>query len=78
MTQGRTSIAFFVDPDDDTPLVQDQGTSIADYIRYRSGGTGTDRSGVAFTPSEQASVDEQQQQAEANQLRAPKKPKLDL
>ena len=52
MSQGRTSIAFFADPDNDTPLSQ-KGNSIEDYIRYRSGGAGKDRSGVAFTESEQ-------------------------
>lgn len=52
MSQGRTSIAFFADPDNDTPLSQ-KGTSIEDYIQYRSGGAGKNRSGIAFTESEQ-------------------------
>ncbi|CAB9528368.1 Gibberellin 20 oxidase 2 [Seminavis robusta] len=52
MAQGRTSIAFFADPDNDTPLAQ-KGTSIEDYIAWRSGGSHEDRSGIAFTAAEQ-------------------------
>lgn len=55
MVQGRTSIAFFADPDSDTPLTR-EGTTMEDYILWRSGGTNANRSGVAFTPTEQQSL----------------------
>jgi hypothetical protein len=45
---GRTSIAY---PDENTPLLS-KG-SIKDYIHWRSGGSGHDRSGVSFTSAEQ-------------------------
>lgn len=51
ITRGRTSIAFFVDPDDGSPLLR--GGNIRDYIKWRSGGNAPDRSGIAFTSSEQ-------------------------
>lgn len=51
IARGRTSIAFFVDPDDGSPLLR--GGNIRDYIRWRSGGSAPDRSGIAFTSSEQ-------------------------
>jgi isopenicillin N synthase-like dioxygenase len=66
MVQGRTSIAFFADPDSDTPLTQ-EGTTMEDYILWRSGGTkkNADRSGVAFTPTEEE--EQHQQRSSANQ-----------
>ena len=61
----RTSLAFFADPDQDisaalkTTSEQDDDItkftktmSVAEYIQWRSGGTGTDRSGVDFTDDE--------------------------
>ena len=51
MSQGRTSIAFFADPDNGTPLSQ-KDTTIEDYIMFRSGGSDATRSGVAFTEME--------------------------
>jgi isopenicillin N synthase-like dioxygenase len=56
----RTSLAFFADPDRDisanlktqhneTPTEE---MSVAEYIRWRSGGTGDDRSGLDFTDGE--------------------------
>lgn len=53
MSQGRTSIAFFADPDDGSPLSSEHGMTMEAYIQWRSGGSDPDRSGVAFTPSEQ-------------------------
>lgn len=52
MVRGRTSIAFFADPDDGSPLSSDNGMTMEEYIQWRSGGKGTDRSGVAFTDAE--------------------------
>jgi isopenicillin N synthase-like dioxygenase len=56
----RTSLAFFADPDQEVSTSlksketsQDdsskQGMSIAEYIQLRSGGSGRQRSGLAFT-----------------------------
>jgi len=67
-TQPRTSIAFFVDPDNDTPLTGTGNTttapSIEDYLQYRSGGNSeyVERSGVAFTEMEQDLMDRHQSQ----------------
>ena len=52
MSQGRASIAFFADPDNDTPLTQHKGMTMQDYIEWRSGGSSSARSGVAFTEEE--------------------------
>lgn len=60
----RTSIAFFADPDEDAKATLGTGergaieesprdVSVADYVRWRSGGVDADRSGVAFTPEEE-------------------------
>ena len=61
--KARTSIAFFADPDKDVSrLVRsvDVGAhggagemTVAEYIMWRSGGTGDDRSGVAFVREEE-------------------------
>ncbi|VEU34812.1 unnamed protein product [Pseudo-nitzschia multistriata] len=60
----RTSIAFFADPNANVreSLETNEnnqnfkgalgGMSVADYIRWRSGGNGFERSGVSFTPEE--------------------------
>jgi len=77
----RTSIAFFVDPNEDLPSslldgnvsnrndedkrnqamrgLQDAlgGMSISEYIKWRSGGSGADRSGVSFTKDEQDEIE---------------------
>eukprot|EP00537_Pseudo-nitzschia_pungens_P008548 CAMPEP_0172370252 /NCGR_PEP_ID=MMETSP1060-20121228/36885_1 /TAXON_ID=37318 /ORGANISM="Pseudo-nitzschia pungens, Strain cf. cingulata" /LENGTH=360 /DNA_ID=CAMNT_0013095455 /DNA_START=220 /DNA_END=1302 /DNA_ORIENTATION=- len=65
--QSRTSIAYFVDPNrnvseslaattategDDDLKDALRGMSVAEYIRWRSGGDGFERSGVSFTPEE--------------------------
>ena len=61
----RTSLAFFADPNPNVSalLMQDKGNSVestsgepqsvAEYIAWRSGGTGKHRSGVAFDQTEQ-------------------------
>ena len=54
MLQGRTSIAFFADPDDGSPLSLENGMTIEEYINWRSGGNCADRSGVAFTDLEKS------------------------
>jgi isopenicillin N synthase-like dioxygenase len=56
MSQGRTSIAFFADPDDDTPLSSDNGMTMDEYVQWRSGGNSKGRSGVAFTEAERKSL----------------------
>ena len=53
-SQARTSIAFFADPNKNTNVTN--GMSISEYIQYRSGGNGNDRSGVGFTTDEQKRV----------------------
>lgn len=57
----RTSIAFFADPNKDVSInlssnksesISKQEMSISEYIEWRSGGSGDDRSGVSFTSDE--------------------------
>lgn len=56
MSRGRTSIAFFADPDDNSPLSSENGMTMDEYIRWRSGGDSADRSGVAFTEAEKKTM----------------------
>ena len=67
----RTSVAFFADPNRDVseslqatqsdfatdPL---EGMSVAEYIRWRSGGDGAERSGVSFTEKESEIINKTQ------------------
>ena len=58
----RISLAYFVDPNDDVSITlkgssdescADKSTmSISEYIKWRSGGAGADRDGIAFTSTE--------------------------
>ena len=62
----RISIAYFADPNGDVSTTLKEGKdkkgdddtedelSVADYIRWRSGGEGRGRSGVAFTSTEES------------------------
>jgi len=64
----RISIAYFADPDGNVSTVLDRNgrkeegeeednssdMNVAEYIRWRSGGEGADRSGVAYTPTEES------------------------
>ena len=54
----RYSIAYFADPNSDVSIDAELGggaaTRVSDYIRWRSGGSGSDRSGVAFTSTEES------------------------
>jgi hypothetical protein len=62
--KARTSVAYFADPDPDiaTKLIETgkekdstsktKFMSVADYIQYRSGGSGSNREGVQFTAQE--------------------------
>jgi isopenicillin N synthase-like dioxygenase len=55
----RTSLAFFADPDEDVSTMLEEtkqsssDLSVAEYIRWRSGGFGPERSGVAFSNDEE-------------------------
>ena len=59
----RTSIAYFADPNEDVSVALEDsekigvasinGMSVTEYIEWRSGGEGADRSGVAFTSAEE-------------------------
>jgi len=58
----RVSIAYFADPNGDVSTALEDskmknvasigGVSVAQYIQWRSGGTGAERDGVSFTPAE--------------------------
>ncbi|KAL9178383.1 hypothetical protein ACHAXT_000030 [Thalassiosira profunda] len=56
----RVSIAYFADPNKNVSRalegqnVGDSGMRVKDYIRWRSGGKGASRSGVAFTSTEES------------------------
>ena len=53
----RYSIAYFADPNGDVSIDAELGggdSRVSDYIRWRSGGSGSDRSGVAFTSTEES------------------------
>lgn len=56
----RTSVAYFADPDEDvsTTLFGEDGLdkkmSVAQYIHFRSGGKGRDRTGIALTSTEES------------------------
>lgn len=52
VSAARTSLAFFADPDEGSPLSSSTKTTMEEYIRWRSGGSRNDRSGVAFTDQE--------------------------
>ena len=62
--QGRTSIAFFADPNANEPIEitksndndQQQQQTIAEYIQWRSGGSDSNRTGVAYTINEQSRI----------------------
>jgi isopenicillin N synthase-like dioxygenase len=67
----RTSLAFFADPNKDvsesleaTTSIQagsiEGGMSVAEYISWRSGGDGAERSGVSFTEKESERIRETQ------------------
>lgn len=58
----RTSVAFFADPDQEVSarlqespegVTTKHGMSVAEYIQWRSGGSGRQRSGLAFTAEEE-------------------------
>jgi len=61
ITAPRTSLAFFADPDPDVCMALQETTnqsasselSVADYIQWRSGGVGPERSGVSFSKNEE-------------------------
>lgn len=69
----RTSVAFFADPNqhvsDSLAATNNNGLggplgdmSVAEYIRWRSGGDGTQRSGVSFTAEESELLEKNQQE----------------
>ena len=72
VNHSRTSLAFFADPNHDvseslaaTAATTEKddltdalgGISVAEYIRWRSGGDGVERSGVSFTANEKQCID---------------------
>ena len=66
----RISLAYFVDPNDDVSIAlkgsndescgERSSISISEYIKWRSGGAGADRDGVAFTSTEKNRLDTSQ------------------